>query len=99
MIGPFEAALQVVDMSGVYAALVLFFFLVIIAIAVASRSWSSARGVQRPVFQDTSFPPPPPPDTVMVKCQYCGTQQVWKETCVKCGAPLPKPVVGGAAAP
>ena len=33
----------------------------------------------------------PPPDTVMVKCEFCGTQQMWKETCMKCGAPPPKP--------
>jgi hypothetical protein len=85
--------LQMEDMGSFIG--VLFFIIVALVVVVAfARSMSGwNRGVQRPVSEATAFPPPPPPDTVMVKCQYCGTQQVWKETCVKCGAPLPKPDV------
>jgi hypothetical protein len=68
----------------------LFVLVFIIVIIVAARSFSKG-GVQRPMTEATAFPPPPPPDTVMVKCQYCGTEQTWRENCVKCGAPIPKP--------
>jgi hypothetical protein len=72
----------------------LFFIFVIIIIAIAAaRGLYGGRRVQRPMTEATAFPPPPPPDTVMVKCDYCGTAQTWKETCVKCGAPLPKPLI------
>jgi hypothetical protein len=88
------SVLQTVDIGSAVGAI---FFIVVIAVlvVVAARSWSNQRGVQRPMTDATSFPPPPPPDTVTVKCQYCGTQQVWKEACVKCGAPLPKPNLVG----
>jgi hypothetical protein len=73
----------------------LFLVFVVVIIAVAFARAMSMRGrVQRPFSETTAFPPPPPPDTVMVKCEYCGTQQTWRETCVQCGAPLPKPRVG-----
>lgn len=73
----------------------LFFVFVVIVIAVSVARGLSKRGrVQRPLSEATSFPPPPPPDTVMVKCEYCGTEQTWKEMCVQCGAPMPKPKIG-----
>jgi hypothetical protein len=82
---------QAVDLSFV----AIFFVFIALAIA-ASIAWSrSMRGsVQRPMTEATSFPPPPPPDTVMVKCEYCGAEQTWRETCVQCGAPMPKPKIG-----
>ena len=73
----------------------LFFVILIVAIAVsASRGRFGRNTVQRPLSEATSFPPPPPPDTVMVKCQYCGAEQTWRENCAQCGAPMPKPKVG-----
>jgi hypothetical protein len=77
-----------------FVPLFIFFFIIvfIIVIIAAVRSFSRA-GVQRPMTEVTAFPPPPPPDTVLVKCQYCGTEQTWRETCVKCGAPIPKPKI------
>jgi len=72
----------------------LFFVIVVIVIAVAiARGVSGRSRIQRPLSETTSFPPPPPPDTVMVKCEYCGTEQTWRETCAQCGAPLPKPKI------
>ena len=72
----------------------VFFLFVIIIIAVgAARSLSSRGTVQRPSSEQTSFAPPPPPDTVLVKCDYCGTEQRWSEKCSRCGAPLPRPRV------
>jgi len=73
------------------------FFVVFIVLAVAAsiaRSRSMRGSVQRPMTGATSFPPPPPPDTIMVKCEYCGTEQTWRETCIQCGAPMPKPKTG-----
>ncbi len=70
----------------------LFFVLVLIIIVIgAARSLSYRGSVQRPLSEATSFPPPPPPDTVLVKCDYCGTEQKWSEKCLQCGAPLPRP--------
>ena len=70
----------------------IFFVFIVVAVAVSIARARSMRGsVQRPMTQATSFPPPPPPDTVMVKCGYCGAEQTWRETCVQCGAPMPKP--------
>ena len=81
------------DMFPLFA---LFFILVFIIIVVAAaRSFSSRTDIQRPLTEAASFPPPPPPDTVMVKCEYCGTQQTWRQNCVKCGAPVPKPKMPG----
>lgn len=79
------------DFSGIF---IIFFVVVvlIIIIGIAAAS-SSRRRVQRPLTEDTDFPPPPPPDTVLVKCQYCGTSQTWRENCMHCGAPLPRPVI------
>ncbi len=77
------------DFSFVFA---LFFFIVIIIIIIGVARAASWRGtVQRPLSETTAFAPPPPPDTVTVRCDYCGTRQTWRESCVKCGAPLPKP--------
>jgi hypothetical protein len=78
--------------AGVFGFIFFFVVVIIIVIGVA-RFISGGSRVQRPMSEATAFPPPPPPDTVMVKCAYCGTQQIWKETCVQCGAPLPKPNV------
>ncbi|MGD1055237.1 MAG: hypothetical protein ABR867_04040 [Nitrososphaerales archaeon] len=77
-------------------ALVSLFFVFIVVVIVLSvvRGLSNRGSIQRPLSEATSFPPPPPPDTVMVKCEYCGTEQAWKETCIKCGAPMPKPKIG-----
>lgn len=73
----------------------LFFIFLVVIIGVSIARSRSARGsVQRPMTEATSFPPPPPPDTVMVKCEYCGCEQVWRETCAQCGAPMPKPKTG-----
>lgn len=70
---------------------VFFLFVVIIIVVVAARALSSKGKVQRPLSEETAFPPPPPPDTVLVKCDYCRTEQKWSEKCSRCGAPLPKP--------
>ena len=77
---------------GFFFVFVLFSIVVVIIIIVAVVRGAAWKGnIQRPLSTATSFPPPPPPDTVMVRCAYCGTQQTWKETCIQCGAPLPKP--------
>jgi hypothetical protein len=82
------------DMVTMFGLASLFFVIVFIVIVVAIARSPSRRGrVQRPLSEVTAFPPPPPPDTVMVKCEYCGTEQTWKETCVRCGAPMPKPKI------
>jgi len=87
-------ALQMPDFPGFEVVFFLFFFVILIVIIVgAARAFSKRSTIQRPLSESTAFPPPPPPDTVMVKCSYCGTEQTWKETCVQCGAPLPKPQV------
>jgi len=78
--------------SFTLAPLFFIFFVIVIVVAIV-RGLSKGSGVQRPLSEATSFPPPPPPDTVMVKCEYCGTEQIWKETCVQCGAPMPKPKI------
>jgi cytochrome c oxidase assembly factor CtaG len=85
-------ALQMIDFTGFMAVFFLFFLVIIVLIVVgAARAFSSRGRIQRPLSESTAFPPPPPPDTVMVKCNYCGTEQKWSEKCVQCGAPLPKP--------
>lgn len=84
--------LQVDMMSSGIIVLFVIFVIVIIAVG-AALGLSNRSRVQRPLSEATAFPPPPPPDTVMVRCEYCGASQTWKETCVKCGAPLPKPVI------
>jgi hypothetical protein len=82
-------------MGGMFALVALFIVAVIIIIVIAIAWGVSNRGrVQRPLSEATSFPPPPPPDTIMVKCEYCGVEQTWKEKCGQCGAPLPKPKIG-----
>ena len=97
MIEAMAAALQMMDFSTISWVFAGFFIVVVIIIGVViARMMSSGNQVQRPLLQSTAFPPPPPPDTVMVKCEYCGTQQIWKGNCVKCGAPLPKPSLGEA---
>ena len=74
----------------VWAVFVVFFFLVIV-VRIARAMRSRPRSIQRPISESTAFPPPPPPDSVLVKCQYCGTAQPFRELCSNCGAPLPKP--------
>ncbi len=74
-----------------FGGIFFLFFIVIIIIVVARAATQSGPGVQRPYTQQTAFSPPPPPDTILVKCEYCGMSQLFKEKCVGCGAPLPKP--------
>jgi hypothetical protein len=82
-------------MMAAFALVSLFFvFIVVVIVLSVVRGLSNRSSIQRPLSEATSFPPPPPPDTVMVKCEYCGTEQAWKETCIKCGAPMPKPKIG-----
>lgn len=81
------------DVAGASAFALFFIIVVVIIIVGAARSLSSRGRIQRPLSEGTAFPPPPPPDTIMVKCAYCGTAQTWRETCVRCGAPLPKPQI------
>lgn len=96
MMGPYLAALQT-DFFGFFPIFIFFFFVVVIIIIFGmAKTFSTAGRVQRPVIDGTSFPPPPPPDTVMVRCEYCGTQQTWRQNCLRCGAPLPKPGTTGA---
>ena len=87
--------LQMGGTESSFAFIPFFIFIIFILIIVVGivRFVSSSNRVQRPLSEVTAFPPPPPPDTVMVKCEYCGTEQVWKENCIKCGAPMPKPKV------
>jgi hypothetical protein len=73
-----------------FAVFMIVFFVIIVRI-VAGVMRSRSRPIQRPTSESTAFPPPPPPDSVLVKCQYCGTAQPFKEKCSNCGAPLPKP--------
>jgi hypothetical protein len=74
---------------------IFFVVIIVILLVIFARSLSSGnREVQPPMSGAASSPPPPPPE--MVKCEYCGTRQVWKETCTKCGAALPKLGPGGA---
>lgn len=82
-------------MGGSFSFVFGLFFAIVAVIIVASivRGASFRGTVQRPSSETTAFAPPPPPDTVMVKCDYCGTEQTWRETCVQCGAPLPKPKI------
>ncbi|MGD0478054.1 MAG: hypothetical protein ABSB29_07805 [Nitrososphaerales archaeon] len=72
-------------------AVFLVVFLVIVVGIIARAMRSRSRPIQRPTSESTAFPPPPPPDSVLVKCQYCGTAQPFRELCSNCGAPLPKP--------
>ncbi|HME19729.1 MAG TPA: hypothetical protein VKF15_08350 [Nitrososphaerales archaeon] len=88
------SALQAGPAGDISLVLFFFVFLAIVVAASIARSRSGKRTVQRPLSEATSFPPPPPPDTVMVKCEYCGTEQTWRENCVQCGAPMPKPKIG-----
>jgi hypothetical protein len=71
-------------------AFILFVIVLIVGAAVAA-SGRSVGGVQRPTSESTAYMPPPMPDTVMVKCQYCGTSQTYRANCLTCGAPLPAP--------
>lgn len=89
-----RGVLQMPDFAGFMVVFFLFFFVIIVIIIIgAARAFSRRGTIQRPLSESTAFPPPPPPDTVMVKCSYCGSEQTWRETCVQCGAPLPKPHV------
>jgi hypothetical protein len=89
LLGPLQ-----VDMGFAFPFIFVLFFIVFILVVIGiARSASSRRTIQRPLSETTRFAPPPPPDTVMVKCNYCGTQQTWRETCVQCGAPLQKPAM------
>jgi len=85
--------LQVSGGASSLAFLPLLFFIIVVLIIVVAiaRGVSGRNRVQRPLSGVTAFPPPPPPDTAMIMCEYCGTEQIWKENCVKCGAPMPKP--------
>jgi hypothetical protein len=55
------------------------------------ENWKAGRVVVQPVPEAPAFSGPPPPDTVLVECNFCGTIQPFKQTCVRCGAPLPRP--------
>jgi len=44
-----------------------------------------------PVPAATAPSPPPLPDTVLVRCDFCGTVQPYSDKCVQCGAPLTRP--------
>src|SRR5438445_13022975 len=74
-----------------FGGIFFLFFIVVIIIVVARATTQSGPGVQRPYTQQTAFSPPPPPDTILVKCEYCGMSQPFKEKCDCCGAPLPHP--------
>lgn len=74
----------------VWAVFVVIFVVAVVRI-VAGVMKSRPRSIQRPISESTAFSPPPPPDSVLVKCQYCGTAQPFRELCSNCGAPLPKP--------
>jgi hypothetical protein len=65
--------------------------LVVVARPSGVRMYGGRGNVQRPASGETAFSPPPLPDTVVVKCQFCGTSQPFRENCVQCGAPLPRP--------
>ena len=59
---------------------------------IAGRGTSNRRAVVlRPISEATAFSAPPLPDTVVVRCEFCGTTQPFREKCVQCGAPLPRP--------
>ena len=60
-------------------------------VVMGRRTLSFGNRVTRPTSTATAYPAPPPPDTIMVKCEFCGTVQPFKEKCVNCGAPLPRP--------
>src|SRR5207244_13585214 len=76
-----------------FGGIFFLFFIVIIIILVARAATQSGPGVQRPYTQQTAFSPPPPPDTILVKCEYCGMNQPFKEQRVGCGPHLPKPTL------
>ncbi len=59
---------------------------------IAGRgTWNRRAVVLRPISEATAFSAPPLPDTVVVRCEFCGTTQPFREKCVQCGAPLPRP--------
>lgn len=89
-----QVSSEVVVAFAIVPVLFILAVLIVIAVVAATRGMSSRGRIQRPTSESTAFPPPPPPDTVTVKCQYCGAEQTWKETCIQCGAPLPRPVFG-----
>lgn len=80
-----------VDVFPLVSVLFVIVFLLIVVGIVAGAMRSRPRPIQRPTSESTAFSPPPPPDSVLVKCQYCGTAQPFRELCSNCGAPLPKP--------
>ena len=80
-----------VDVFSLFWVVFVLFFVVIVVGNVARAMRSRSRPIQRPTSESTAFSPPPPPDSVLVKCQYCGTAQPFRELCSNCGAPLPKP--------
>jgi hypothetical protein len=80
-----------VDVSSLFWVFFVVLFLMIVVGTVARAMRNRSRPIQRPTSESTAFPPPPPPDSVLVKCQYCGTAQPFRELCSNCGAPLPKP--------
>ena len=66
-------------------------FVLLIAGRGSWGAWNGRGGVVRPTSQATAFSAPPLPDTVLVKCDFCSTVQPFREKCVHCGAPLPRP--------
>lgn len=80
-----------VDVSFLGFAFFVFVFLVIVVSILAGAMRARPQTIQRPTSESTAFPPPPPLDSVLVKCQSCGTAQPFGERCSNCGAPLPKP--------
>ena len=90
----FFAALGSVAVGGtpgfIFPGIFFLFFVVIVIIIIANAATQSRSNIQRPYTQQTAFPPPPP-DTILVRCPYCMTNQLFKEKCENCGAPLPKP--------
>ena len=86
--------LAVIGLIVANASLVLGLVLVMagaLLLAMGRGYLNAGSVVIRPVSEATAYPAPPPPDTIMVKCEFCGTVQPFKEKCVECGAPLPKP--------
>jgi hypothetical protein len=65
-------------------------------VVLEARRWLMGRRNPEPSKAPPALAPAPapPPGTVMVKCGFCGTEQLWSYECHNCGNPMPRPPSG-----